>query len=76
MQQYDRRLQRIPGLTVEDPKACNVGSVEVHKAPSFHSVIKIAATFTAFIALSLNTQYGANCESAVRKAAACLVKDS
>jgi hypothetical protein len=31
VQQDDGRLRRVPGLAVEEPKARNVGGLEVHK---------------------------------------------
>jgi hypothetical protein len=40
VQQDDGRLRRVPGLAVEEPKARNVGGLEVHKALSPQSASK------------------------------------
>ena len=51
VQQDDGRLRRVPGLAVEDPKARNVGGVEVHKlfllwsAPYLRSALVDANSF-------------------------------
>jgi hypothetical protein len=31
VQQDDSRLRRVPGLTIEEPKAHNIGGLEVHR---------------------------------------------